>query len=127
MKQLKWIALLGLLGVVLGAFGAHGLKQHLSTELLEAYKTGVLYHFIHVFALFITIFASQLGLINNPKLTLLLFYLGIALFSGSLYLMAFLSAAFGPNYSYLGAITPLGGLAFVAGWGTLFYKFQKNV
>jgi uncharacterized membrane protein YgdD (TMEM256/DUF423 family) len=79
-------------GVALGAFGAHGLKSRLSPDLLAVYETGVRYHLLHGGALFVA---------------------GILLFSGSLYLLAL------TGIRTLGAITPLGGLAWIAAWAII--------
>lgn len=100
----------GALGVMLGAFGAHGLKDKLSDKMLANWMTGVEYHFYHTFALFVV------GLLALKFQSALLsasgwsFVLGILIFSGSLYAMAL------TGVTKLGAITPIGGLAFIIGW-----------
>lgn len=101
----------GLLAVILGAFGAHGLKGKVTPELLSAFQTGVQYQFYHALALL----AVALLLLRLPELPLLhwagwMFVAGILLFSGSLYALTF----GGPRW--LGPVTPLGGLCFMAGW-----------
>lgn len=98
------------LGVALGAFGAHALRSRLSEYQLDVYKTAVLYHFIHALGIFVAAFLRTLS--ADPKLTAaaICFILGIMLFSGSLYLLAV------TGQKWLGAITPLGGLSFLAGW-----------
>ena len=102
----------GALGVALGAFGAHALRGRLAPELLAAWQTGVLYHLLHSVALLaLALFASASG--RSVRLPALLFSAGIALFSGSLYL---LSAA---GQRWAGPLTPLGGLCFIAGWLSL--------
>lgn len=105
----KTIAILGALAVVLGAFGAHTLKEVLEPSTLTSYQTGVQYHLLHTVAL--------LALINKPKhlWTQRLWIAGIVLFSGSIYLLS-LDELLGMNLSFLGPITPLGGVAFIAGW-----------
>jgi uncharacterized membrane protein YgdD (TMEM256/DUF423 family) len=99
-------AVLGLLAVALGAFGAHGLKdvlaQHGSTAIWEK---AVFYHFIHAVMLFVLAERQTL-----PRLAWNCFLAGILIFSGSLYLLAV------TDCRWLGAITPLGGLSFLAGW-----------
>jgi uncharacterized membrane protein YgdD (TMEM256/DUF423 family) len=100
------------IGVGAGAFGAHGLKSALAPEMLVVYETAVRYQMYHAFALIIT------GLLfrpSNSKSTIAgwCFAIGTALFSGSLYLMSL------SGIRWLGAITPLGGVAFIAGWLTL--------
>lgn len=96
----------GLLGVGLGAFGAHGLKESLSPELMETYKTGVLYHLIHAVVIL------AIGLLANPKFykAALFFSLGILLFSFSLYIYSVTSV------KALAMITPIGGVCFMIGW-----------
>lgn len=101
-------ALLGASGVVLGAFGAHALRARLAPELLEVYKTGVLYHLLHAIALLAV--SSVLDRLRWPRATVALMVAGVAIFSGSLYLLAI------TGIRMLGAITPLGGLALIAGW-----------
>jgi uncharacterized membrane protein YgdD (TMEM256/DUF423 family) len=102
-------ALLGAVGVALGAFGAHGLRARLDARALEIWETAVRYHLLHAVAL--------LALALTPAAAALrgagwLFVAGTLLFSGSLYLLAL---GIGPR-NVLGPLTPLGGLAFVAGW-----------
>jgi len=99
-------AFLCFLAVVFGAFGAHALKPTLEANgLAEAWKTAVLYHFLHAMALLVL---ALLG--AGPRLVWWLLFAGIIIFSGSLYLMGL------TNVRWLGAITPLGGLLFMAGW-----------
>lgn len=102
--------------VALGAFGAHGLKQRLSTDMLAVYQTGVQYHFYHALGLL----AVGLILLHFPKSRLIVFsgwsmVAGIILFSVSLYALS-LTGVRG-----LGAITPLGGVAFLSAWAMLAY------
>jgi uncharacterized membrane protein YgdD (TMEM256/DUF423 family) len=95
--------------VALGAFGAHALKATLQTSgMLDAWNKAVLYHFLHAIALM----ALALHGAENRAAWFLLF-VGILLFSGSLYAMAL------TNIRWLGAITPLGGICFLAGWAWL--------
>ena len=108
-------ALAGFTGVALGAFGAHGLRARLTPEMLAVFETGVRYHLIHALAILGTaVFVERLGgrLVSAAGW---LFLSGIVLFSGSLYLLAL------TGISILGAITPLGGLAFLAGWACLAF------
>ncbi|KGE04195.1 DUF423 domain-containing protein [Pseudohaliea rubra] len=107
-------ALAGLLAVALGAFGAHALRGHLDDYARGVFETAVQYHFYHALALVLV----GVLLLSQPATTLLkssgwLFLIGIAVFSGSLYLLAITGT------KWLGAVTPLGGLAFLAGWGCL--------
>ncbi|MEP6389639.1 MAG: DUF423 domain-containing protein [Halioglobus sp.] len=107
-------ALSGMFAVALGAFGAHALKGRLDTYALGVFETAVQYHFIHTIAL---LCVGLLALSQPPTLLLrssgLLFLLGLLLFSGSLYVLSL------SGIKWLGAITPLGGLAFIGGWGCL--------
>ena len=113
---LKTAALLGALAVALGAFGAHALKKLLSEKYLLVFETAVRYQFYHVFALV----AVAVLLKEFPNSHLLwsgrLFCLGILLFCGSLYLMVLLEAMGQQGFKWVGAITPLGGICFIAGW-----------
>ncbi|MEP7015855.1 MAG: DUF423 domain-containing protein [Verrucomicrobiota bacterium] len=102
-------ALLCFLAVALGAFGAHALRPTLESHgMLDVWSKAVLYHFVHAIAL---LALALFGARNRGGWWLL--FAGILLFSGSLYLMAL------TNLHWLGAITPLGGLCFLAGWAWL--------
>lgn len=102
--------LFGFLGVAFGAFGAHALKARLSTDMLAIYRTAVEYQFWHALALL----AVGLLALSRPGLLASAagwcFALGILIFSGSLYALAL------SGVRVLGAITPVGGLLFLAGW-----------
>ncbi len=101
---------LGAAGVALGAFGAHGLRQTLG-EALATWQTAVLYHLLHVLAILaVGVLLRVLGDAGTLRAAGWLFALGILLFSGSLYALAL----GGPRW--LGPVTPLGGVAFIAGW-----------
>ncbi len=101
----------GFLGVALGAFGAHGLKERLAPGMLDVYKTGVLYHLLHAVALLaVALGAERLA---RPRAVATLWALGIVVFSGSLYALAL------TGVSGLGAVAPVGGLLLMAGWVTL--------
>jgi uncharacterized membrane protein YgdD (TMEM256/DUF423 family) len=117
-------SLLGAIAVILGAFGAHGLKKAVSAEALEIWAKGVEYQFYHVFALlFLARFKIGDKLI---KLSYWCFTFGILLFSGSLYLLAtrgLLNAGF---VNYIGPVTPIGGLLFILGWLTMFLAALKE-
>ena len=112
-------ALMAFLGVAIGAFGAHGLKPFLSEHMLTVFETGVRYHLIHALG----ILSAGLSLVYVPlrqfKWAGWAFFLGILLFSGSLYTM-FLSGTRG-----LGMLTPFGGLCFLVGWGLLARGYWK--
>ncbi|MCX4026573.1 DUF423 domain-containing protein [Endozoicomonas sp. SM1973] len=112
----------GALAVMLGAFGAHGLKSRLAENLLTVYQTGIQYHFYHTLALGFV----ALALYRWPGSTLLSvagwsFIIGILLFSGSLYLLAV------TGIKWLGAVTPIGGVAFIIGWACISWFAARNV
>ena len=98
------------LGVLLGAFGAHGLRDRVTPEMLAVFETGVRYHLVHGLALLAVAWATTRW--PNTWITASgwLFVAGIVIFSGSLYLLSI------TGVRWLGAITPIGGLCFVAGW-----------
>lgn len=108
--------LLGVLAVALGAFGAHALKEMVDERAVETYQTGVQYHFYHVFALAITGLLLKGGTTVWYQRAGYLFITGIIIFCGSLYTMTFLKAASVEGVGWLGAVTPLGGVCFIAGW-----------
>lgn len=122
---IKTAALLGALSVFLGAFAAHGLKQMLSANNLQIFETAVRYQFYHVFALL------AVGILYKEfsgKLMVWagkLFIAGIILFSGSLYLLCYVKHS-EMSLNWLGAITPFGGAAFIAGWVMLFCAVLKR-
>lgn len=111
-----------LLSVAFGAFGAHGLKHLVTPEMLEVFKTGVTYQMWHALALILVALLQQLTP-SNALLTWAgrLFFAGIIVFSGSLYLLVLL------DQKWLGIITPLGGLAFLAGWTCLCVFARKTL
>ena len=122
---IKTAALIGALSVILGAFAAHGLKQKLLVENLQIFETAVRYQFYHVFALLAVgilykEFSGKL-MVSAGKL----FIAGIIIFSGSLYLLCYVKHNQMP-LNWLGAITPFGGVAFIAGWVMLFWAVLKR-
>jgi len=111
------------LAVAIGAFGAHGLKPYLDEYGMEVFKTASLYHFVHGLGLFaVVILAHQRGNSTWLSLAFSAFLVGIVIFSGSLYILA-LRSAFPAIPGWLGAITPLGGLAFIVGWLSIAWNF----
>ena len=109
----------GLFCVVLGAFGAHALKPLLSPQMLTVYETGVRYQFYHSLAIFLIVVLYQFNKSKKFKIASYLFFAGIFLFSGSLYLLA-LTSIHQNSWIWLGPITPLGGVCFIIGWVFLF-------
>lgn len=106
-------AITAAIGVAMGAFGAHGLKDRLTPDMLAVYDTGARYHLIHALGILAVGTADQAwggGLVTASGWCLLA---GVCLFSGSLYALAI------TGIKPLGAITPLGGLSFIAGWSLL--------
>jgi uncharacterized membrane protein YgdD (TMEM256/DUF423 family) len=113
------------LAVVLGAFGAHALKAKLTPDMLAVFETGVRYQFYHSFGLMITGICYGLLQFKNVKAVTSLFISGIALFSGSLYAIVFLSIS-GTSIGPAGILTPIGGLCFIIGWILLFLGLIKK-
>lgn len=111
--------ILGVLAIILGAFGAHGLKKFLSIDQLNSFETGVRYQMYH--ALFL-LFVAQTNYITDKQklIVFLLTLLGILLFSGSIYLLATTSIT-NIKTKFLGPITPFGGLLLISSWFYLFY------
>lgn len=103
-------AFIAMVGVGLGAFGAHSLKATHSPEDLEIWKTATLYLMLHAVA----------GLTISHTSTRMLFLIGIAVFSGSLFTLVL------TQMRWLGAVTPVGGISFMAGWLTLGLHFLKG-
>jgi len=120
-NMMRIAALLGALAVVLGAFGAHALKETLTlNQRLDTYELAVRYHFYHVFALALTALLSQAGDTRRLQAAAWAFLAGIMLFSGSLYVLSLTGAAF------MAWLTPLGGGSFIAGWLLLFSALTKK-
>lgn len=117
---LQWAALLGALSVALGAFAAHGLKKVFGPNELQVFETAVRYQFYHVFALLFTGIIYKEFTNRFMLLAGRLFISGIVVFSGSLYLLSYTQSMGMEQFKWLGAITPLGGTAFIAGWVCLF-------
>jgi uncharacterized membrane protein YgdD (TMEM256/DUF423 family) len=114
-----WIiisAVSGFTAVAIGAFGAHGLREKLSTEMLEVYKTGVLYHFIHTIVLLIL----SLNNFIKGKVASIFFLAGIILFSFSLYLYST------SGIRFFAMITPVGGVCFLIGWFWLIVEVIRR-
>jgi uncharacterized membrane protein YgdD (TMEM256/DUF423 family) len=109
-------AYLGALSVAFGAFGAHALKEMLNPDALAIYETAVRYQFYHVFALLAT--GILYSYFPNKFISAAgkLFITGIVLFCGSLYALVFIKNAGNTGLYWVGAVTPLGGLGFIAGW-----------
>ncbi len=111
-------AVLLALAVALGAFGAHGFRNRLTADMLDIYRTAVLYHFLHALGQLVVSVLPRTGLTSQLEAESVCWLLlaGILLFSGSLYLLAVTGT------TALGAITPFGGVAFIAAWVLLAWK-----
>lgn len=114
------------LAVILGAFGAHALKKIVQPEQVLVFETGVRYQFYHSFALIITGILYGSFPFRQVRTAYLLFVAGIALFSGSLYLLTFFNAAGMVGIAGIGILTPFGGLFFIAGWLMLLMGIIKK-
>jgi uncharacterized membrane protein YgdD (TMEM256/DUF423 family) len=113
-------ALSAFLAVAAGAFGAHALRARITPELLTVFETGARYQIYHALALLAVAWASQHWAGTPLRVAGVLFIGGTLLFSGSLYLLALTGAR------WLGAITPLGGLLFLAGWAAFGIGIVKG-
>jgi uncharacterized membrane protein YgdD (TMEM256/DUF423 family) len=114
-----WIiisAVSGFTAVAIGAFGAHGLREKLSAEMLEVYKTGVLYQFIHTIVLLILSLTDFI----RTKISSIFFLLGIILFSFSLYIYST------SGIQFFAMITPVGGVCFLIGWFWIIVETIKK-
>lgn len=110
------------LSIALGAFGAHGLEGKVSDRMMDIWRTGAHYHIVHGLALIaIGLLADRFGASGLITAAGWLIFAGIVLFSGSLYAMVL------TNVTKLGAITPIGGVAFLAGWVCVFLAAWKQV
>ncbi len=119
-------AVLGMIAIILGAFGAHALKKVLSMEELSTFETGVRYQMYHA------LFLMLIGIINElsqkaKKIIYNLVVFGVLLFSGSIYLLATNSLT-SFDFKVIGFITPIGGLLLILAWGVLlFHTLMKKV
>ncbi len=125
-KYIIAAAYLGALTVAIGAFGAHAIKDKISGDAYSIFETAVKYQFYHVFALL------GAGILYNSFPNKLinasgkLFIAGIILFCGSLYLLTYFKNAGNISFDWIGAITPFGGLCFIAGWVCLAIGISKS-
>ena len=122
---MKWSAIgAGLLGlaVILGAFGAHVLRAKLDAYAMGVYERAVFYHFIHAVGILVVPVLVRMNAVRQPAGTLVcaLLFAGIIFFSGSLYLLALTGTR------WLGAVTPIGGVCFIAAWLVLAVAIARN-
>jgi uncharacterized membrane protein YgdD (TMEM256/DUF423 family) len=110
------------LGVILGAFGAHALRGRLDDYLMSVYEKAVFYHYIHALGALIVSLMPKIGALSESKAGWIcgLLLAGVVVFSGSLYALAL------TGYRGLGAITPIGGLSFIAAWLMLAWSLIKK-
>ena len=120
-RQLTLLAALNMIAAVgAGAFGAHGLKRMLAPDLLAVWQTGVLYHLVHALGLFVVaLLGARYGstLLSTAGTVM---FAGIVLFSGSLYVLAITGTR------WLGAVTPLGGVAFLVAWALVAWAAWRS-
>lgn len=116
---------IGGLGVVLGAFAAHGLKPLLSVSAFESFNTGIRYQMYHAFLLFFLAITTHITS-KQKSILYTLILIGVLVFSGSIYLLATNDLA-SFNFKVIGFVTPIGGLFLIASWVLLFvYFFRKK-
>ncbi len=110
-----------MIGVAAGAFGAHGLRPHLSEKMMAVFETGVRYHLIHALGMLLAGLSAHIFRSRSLVLAGWSFLAGIIIFSGSLYTLAL------SDIRTFGILTPFGGLAFIIGWGLLARGFWGAV
>jgi uncharacterized membrane protein YgdD (TMEM256/DUF423 family) len=111
--------------VALGAFGSHGLKEVLSVERFEVYQIGVKYQFYHSLGLLLIFLLGKLMPQANFKTPALLMFIGLVVFCGTLYGIA-IGEFFGFDWSFLGMITPIGGVLLLVSWLILGVRIYRN-
>jgi uncharacterized membrane protein YgdD (TMEM256/DUF423 family) len=122
---LKTAFILGAVTIAMGAFGAHALDGKVADKAIKTFETAVRYQFYHVIAL------ALAGILYHDfpnkwiKTAGLLFGLGMLLFCGSLYLLTYSAATVSPSFKWVGPVTPLGGVFFIAGWICLALGIRK--
>ena len=112
-------AIMAFLAVALGAFGAHALKNRLTPDMLDIFEVGVRYHMYHALGLLAVAWATSRWPESNVTAAGWAFIVGIIIFSGSLYILSM------TGMRWFGAITPLGGLAFLIGWAILVWSVGR--
>ena len=123
---LRTAFILAAITVGLGAFGAHKLKEMVSDDAVDIYQTAVYYQFIHVIGLALAGIIFKEYSNRLVKISGILFLLGIILFSGSLYVLTYRTAAVSPDFKWVGPITPVGGVLFIAGWLSLAFGVRRK-
>jgi uncharacterized membrane protein YgdD (TMEM256/DUF423 family) len=123
---LRTAAVLGVLAVTLGAFGAHGLKKIVPPETLGTFETGVRYQFYHTLALLAIAILFEKFPLRSIRYAGICFITGIVLFSGSLYVLTLLQATNTVGLRGIGAVTPIGGVFFIVGWICVFWGVGRQ-
>ena len=121
-KNLTIAAVLGIIAVILGAFGAHALKSKLSPAAMQSFETAVRYQFLHVLLLLFVNTFKEFNLKQKNSISFLLIG-GIILFSGSIYMIHLV----GVPAKSIWFVTPLGGLLLIIGWSLMAFRFLKKV
>lgn len=123
-KIISIASLLGMVAIILGAFGAHALKKQLSVDELATFETGVKYQMYHaLFLLFLGVNSILDVKIKKTICRLVIF--GVVFFSGSIYLLATKTIT-GIDFKLIGIITPIGGTLLIAAWGVMFWNILKK-
>lgn len=120
-RNLSITAVLGIIAIILGAFGAHALKETLTSDALQSFNTGVRYQMYHIIVLLFV--NTYTGFTTKTKnLISIIFFIAILFFSGSIYAIT----AGGVDAKSIWFITPFGGLLFIIGWFLMFLNFLKK-
>jgi|SRR5688572_27658797 len=125
-KLIRIAALFGALSVILGAFGAHTLKSLLTPDQLQSYEIGVRYQFYHAFAILFCGLMTDKLLASKLNMAAGSFIAGILLFSGSIYLLSLKNLIGIENLSWIGPVTPIGGVLFIVGWVFVFLSAKNK-
>jgi uncharacterized membrane protein YgdD (TMEM256/DUF423 family) len=123
-KLILAATILGSTSIVLGAFGAHALKKVMTTDMLQTFEVGVRYQMYHALFLFLVAVLVQINDLFK-KTILTTTALGVLFFSGSIYLLS-TNELTSVDFSFLGPITPIGGLLLMVSWVLVFYGFNKK-
>ena len=123
-KLISVAALMGMIAIILGAFGAHALKKQLSVEQLGSFETGVKYQMYH--ALFLLFLGLNTFLNEKVKKTVFqLVVFGVFFFSGSIYLLT-TKPITGVDFKFIGIVTPIGGVLLIMAWSVLFWNVWRS-
>ncbi|MCH2490146.1 MAG: DUF423 domain-containing protein [Flavobacteriales bacterium] len=123
-KIMLWAAVLAAMTIAIGAFGAHALERLVPEDAVASFETGVRYQMYHALALLVVGVASHIS-VATKKWVFFFFVFGILLFSGSIYILSLKTVLpFSPTF--LGPVTPIGGLLFIVGWIRLAYGLLTN-